>query len=111
MEKKRSVAIIFLGLFLVIRYSYSFIHEISYYFIKWDFHRGNMRPVCDADIPMMFDNDQAFHPDYYQVEKLAMDFISNFFSIGYFILGLIVWNIVTLANVWLFAFLFNKIKK
>jgi len=54
MEKKRSVAIIFLGLFLVIRYSYSFIHEISYYFIKWDFHRGFPAAVIDDWIVILF---------------------------------------------------------
>ena len=36
---------------------------------------------------------------------------SNFFSIGYFISGLIIWNIVAIISVWLFAILFNKIKK
>lgn len=35
---------------------------------------------------------------------------SDFFSFGYFISGLIVWNIVTILAVWLFTFLFNKIK-
>ncbi len=34
---------------------------------------------------------------------------SDFFSLGYFISGLIVWNIVVIAGSWLFAFLFNKI--
>lgn len=38
-------------------------------------------------------------------------FTSDFFSIGYFIAGLIIWNAVAIASVWLFAFLFNKIKK
>ncbi len=54
MEKKRSVAIIFLGLFLVITYSYSFIHGISYYFIKWDFHRGFPGVVIDDWIGILF---------------------------------------------------------
>lgn len=39
-----------------------------------------------------------------------VSFASNFFSIGYFISGLIVWNIVAIAGAWLFALLFNKIK-
>jgi len=36
---------------------------------------------------------------------------SDFFSFGYFISGLIIWNIVAMAGVWLFAALFNKIKR
>ncbi len=39
-----------------------------------------------------------------------MVFVSNFFSIGYFISGLIIWNVVGLAGAGLFAVLFNKIK-
>ncbi|OGG42145.1 hypothetical protein A3A21_02050 [Candidatus Jorgensenbacteria bacterium RIFCSPLOWO2_01_FULL_45_25b] len=35
---------------------------------------------------------------------------SDFFGFGYFVSGLIIWNIVTIAGVWLFAVLFNKIK-
>lgn len=38
-------------------------------------------------------------------------FTSGFFGIGYFISGLIVWNIVAVAGVWLFAYLFNTLKK
>jgi len=38
-------------------------------------------------------------------------FKSDFFSFGYFISGLIVWNIVAISGVWLFAELFNKIKQ
>lgn len=37
-------------------------------------------------------------------------FMSDFFSVGYFISGLIIWNAVTITAVWLFAYLFNKIK-
>jgi hypothetical protein len=36
---------------------------------------------------------------------------SDYFGIGYFFSGLIIWNIITLAGVWLFAALFNKIKQ
>ena len=36
---------------------------------------------------------------------------SDFFGIGYFISGLIIWNIVTVTSVWLFVYLFNKIKQ
>ncbi|MCR4280471.1 MAG: DUF5676 family membrane protein [Candidatus Komeilibacteria bacterium] len=38
-------------------------------------------------------------------------FGAEYLGVGYFISGLIVWNIVTVLAVWLFAFLFNKIKK
>ena len=38
-------------------------------------------------------------------------FNSSFFSIGYFISGLIIWNIVAIFGTWLFAWLFNKIKQ
>lgn len=37
-------------------------------------------------------------------------FQSSFFSFGYFISGLLIWNIVIIAGAWLFAFIFNKIK-
>lgn len=40
-----------------------------------------------------------------------VSFQSDFLSFGYFISGLIIWNIVTILAVWLFAVLFNKIKK
>jgi len=36
--------------------------------------------------------------------------VSDFFGIGYFISGLIIWNIVAIVNVWFFALLFNRIK-
>lgn len=36
---------------------------------------------------------------------------SGYFGIGYFISGLIVWNVVAVAGVWLFASLYNTIKK
>lgn len=35
---------------------------------------------------------------------------SSYFGFEYFISGLIIWNIIALAAVWLFAFLFNTIK-
>lgn len=38
-------------------------------------------------------------------------FQSDFFSFGYFISGLLIWNIVVILSAWLFAALFNKIKK
>lgn len=34
----------------------------------------------------------------------------NIFNLGAYIYGLILWNIVVLAAVWLFAYLYNKIK-
>lgn len=38
-------------------------------------------------------------------------FKSDFFGFGYFISGLIIWNIVAAASAWLFAYLFNRIKQ
>ncbi|MBI5753617.1 putative toxin-antitoxin system toxin component, PIN family [Candidatus Peregrinibacteria bacterium] len=40
-----------------------------------------------------------------------VSFKSDFFSVGYFFSGLIIWNIVALLGFCLFALLFNKIKK
>ena len=40
-----------------------------------------------------------------------VSFKSDFFSFGYFISGLIIWNIVTVVSAWFFAYLFNKIKQ
>lgn len=38
-------------------------------------------------------------------------FRSDYFGFGYFISGLIIWNIVALLGTGLFAYLFNAIKK
>ena len=38
-------------------------------------------------------------------------FKSDFFGFGYFISGLIIWNIITIGGAWLFAVLFNRIKQ
>ncbi len=35
----------------------------------------------------------------------------NVLTLGTFISGLLLWNIITLLAVWLFAYLFNKIKQ
>ncbi|OGZ70739.1 MAG: hypothetical protein A3F47_00460 [Candidatus Staskawiczbacteria bacterium RIFCSPHIGHO2_12_FULL_38_11] len=37
-------------------------------------------------------------------------FTSGYFGLGYFISGLIIWNVIALLSVWLFAWLFNTIK-
>jgi len=39
-----------------------------------------------------------------------VNFQSDFFGLGYFISGLIIWNIVAVSAAWLFAALFNKIR-
>lgn len=39
-----------------------------------------------------------------------VSFKSDFFSFGYFISGLAIWNIVAVICAWLFAVMFNKIK-
>jgi len=38
-------------------------------------------------------------------------FQSDFFSFGYFISGLIIWDILAISGAWLFAVLFNKLGK
>lgn len=38
-------------------------------------------------------------------------FTSGFFGIGYFISGLIIWNVAAVLAAWFFAYLFNTIKK
>lgn len=35
---------------------------------------------------------------------------SSYFGLGYFVSGLIIWNITVCFSVWLFALLFNKTK-
>ncbi len=40
-----------------------------------------------------------------------VSFKSGFFGFSYFISGLIIWNIAIILAVWLFALLFNKIKR
>ncbi len=40
-----------------------------------------------------------------------VNFVSGYFGLGYFISGLIVWNVAALLTVWLFAYLFNTIKQ
>ncbi|MBI2626398.1 MAG: hypothetical protein HYW69_02275 [Candidatus Nealsonbacteria bacterium] len=41
---------------------------------------------------------------------MGIDMGQNILTIGTFISGLIIWNVITLLSVWLFAYLFNKIK-
>lgn len=38
-------------------------------------------------------------------------FVSDYFGLGYFISGLIIWNVVALLAAALFAYLFNTFKK
>ncbi len=40
-----------------------------------------------------------------------VSFQSDFLSFGYFIFGLIIWNIVAIVGIWLFAVLFNRIRQ
>jgi hypothetical protein len=35
----------------------------------------------------------------------------NYLTVGSFIAGLIIWNVIAAIGVWLFAYLFNKIKQ
>jgi len=41
----------------------------------------------------------------------AVSFQSDFFGFRYFVSGLVIWNVIVLAAVWLFAALSNAIKK
>lgn len=64
--------------------------------------------ICYAGVAMyppirMMTMRYAMHAD--------VSFTSNYFGFGYFVYGLIIWNVVALLGVWLFAFLFNSIKK
>jgi hypothetical protein len=40
-----------------------------------------------------------------------VSFKSNYFGIGYFIVGLVIWNIIAWLGTGLFAYLFNTFKK
>ena len=40
-----------------------------------------------------------------------INFVSGYFGLGYFISGLIIWNIIALLAVWFFDWLFNTIKQ
>lgn len=40
-----------------------------------------------------------------------IDMGQNILTLGTFISGLVIWNIITLLAIWLFVFLFNKIKQ
>lgn len=41
---------------------------------------------------------------------MSSDVLSVSITIGSFIYGLIVWNIITVASVWLFGTIYNKVK-
>ncbi len=41
---------------------------------------------------------------------MGIDMGQNILTLGTFISGLVIWNIIALIAVWLFAFLYNKIK-
>ena len=40
-----------------------------------------------------------------------IDMGQNILTLGTFISGLVIWNVITLLAVWLFAFLYNRIKQ
>lgn len=42
---------------------------------------------------------------------MGIDMGQNILTVGTFVSGLILWNIIALLAVWLFAFLFNTIKQ
>ena len=41
---------------------------------------------------------------------MGIDMGQNILTLTTFISGLVIWNVITLLAVWLFAFLYNKIK-
>ncbi len=46
---------------------------------KYDFYQANHRPIADAQVPMMFDNDQSFHKDLINMDTFTTAFMENFF--------------------------------
>ena len=42
---------------------------------------------------------------------MVIDMGQNILTLGTFILGLIIWNVIALLAVWIFAFLYNSIKE
>ena len=46
---------------------------------KYDFYAANHRPIADAEVAMMFDNDQAFHKDLIDMKSFGLGFMENFF--------------------------------
>lgn len=64
--------------------------------------------ICFAGVALFPSTRQGFmryamHAD--------VSFGQSYINFTSFIVGFIVWNIVTAAGLWLFAFLFNKIKQ
>ncbi|OGZ62441.1 MAG: hypothetical protein A3C58_03540 [Candidatus Staskawiczbacteria bacterium RIFCSPHIGHO2_02_FULL_34_10] len=64
--------------------------------------------ICYAEVAMyppirMMTMRYAMHAD--------VNFVSGYFGLGYFISGLIIWNVIALLAVWFFAWLFNTIKQ
>ncbi len=47
---------------------------------KYDFHNANYYPIADAQVPMMFDNDQSFHNDLIDMNTFTVGFMENFFA-------------------------------
>lgn len=63
--------------------------------------------ICYAGVAMF----PSVRPMFFRYSLHAeVPFTSDFFSSGYFVSGLVIWNIVTLIGFWLFAFLYNKLK-
>ncbi|MFH1061393.1 MAG: hypothetical protein V1747_00700 [Candidatus Omnitrophota bacterium] len=46
---------------------------------KYDFHAANHSPISDAQVAMMFDNDQSFHKDLININMFTLAFMENFF--------------------------------
>lgn len=48
---------------------------------KYDFHTANHSPISDAQVAMMFDNDQSFHNDLINMKTFIPAFMENFFPL------------------------------
>jgi len=65
--------------------------------------------ICFAGVAAM----PGIRPGFmmYGLHMGRFDLGQNVLSFWTFVSGLIIWNVVTLLAVWLFAYLFNKIKQ
>lgn len=64
--------------------------------------------VCYAGVALI----PGIRPGFMQYGlHMGIDMGRNVLTLGTFISGLVIWNIVALLGVWLFVFLFNRIKE
>lgn len=65
--------------------------------------------VCFAGVALLPDIRPKFMR--YGLHATGIDMGQNILTVGTFLSGLIIWNVIALLGVWLFAVLFNTIKK